>query len=408
MAIQLGCFAVPNNKQEASIRFIMKLTPKDWNETNLPVFFAAAKRILHCQNCCEKYIKEMESKVRKNHPENLACSANIKYDDLLAQDWNESSYGPKARKKGPSLDANEPDIKIIISDQDSGTNHEKEIKPSTSLKSFLCTYAEERDVSLRSLRFMYNGRTLFVSSLGSKSAKDLGINHLDTIQVCNNNSSQPSNTNASSQEAESKKKKPKSKSGKKSRQKKPNKPTKPISIPLTEEQLKEAHSVLLSKIFEEADPMFRAIRQKLNNLTLEHKRSKKKSRAKKKRHNVQNTQVVNPSNDGLGGKAGKPFYAINVGQVENLYISSKHHPKQSTSSVTQYSLTLDLHGCTRDEAVKSLETALVDWMDAAMKGEYPWVIPAVIVCGGGNQILSETVEAWIREKKNVANAPKRS
>jgi hypothetical protein len=47
-------------------------------------------------------------------------------------------------------------------------------------------------------------------------------------------------------------------------------------------------------------------------------------------------------------------------------------------------------------------------MDAAMKGEYPWVIPAVIVCGGGNQILSETVEAWIREKKNVANAPKRS
>ena len=43
-------------------------------------------------------------------------------------------------------------------------------------------------------------------------------------------------------------------------------------------------------------------------------------------------------------------------------------------------------------------------MDAAMKGEYPFVVPAVIVCGGGTQILSELVENWIREKKNVANA----
>jgi DNA-nicking Smr family endonuclease len=75
---------------------------------------------------------------------------------------------------------------------------------------------------------------------------------------------------------------------------------------------------------------------------------------------------------------------------------------------TQYSSTLNLHGCTKDEATTTPETALVDLMDLAMKGEYPWVIPAVIVCGGGNQILSETVEAWIKDKKNVAIAPKRS
>jgi hypothetical protein len=33
-----------------------------------------------------------------------------------------------------------------------------------------------------------------------------------------------------------------------------NKPAKLLSVPLTEKQLKEAHSVLLSKIFKEADP----------------------------------------------------------------------------------------------------------------------------------------------------------
>lgn len=41
-----------------------------------------------------------------------------------------------------------------------------------------------------------------------------------------------------------------------------------------------------------------------------------------------------------------------------------------------------------------------------MKGEYPWVITVDIICGGGNQILSETVETWIKSKTNVANAPK--
>ena len=69
---------------------------------------------------------------------------------------------------------------------------------------------------------------------------------------------------------------------------------------------------------------------------------------------------------------------------------------------------IDLHGFTKDEALERLNLSLVEWVDAAMHGSYPWVIPAVIVCGGGNQILSETVENWIRDNKNVANAPKGS
>ncbi|KAL7540296.1 hypothetical protein ACHAXR_010011 [Thalassiosira sp. AJA248-18] len=43
-----------------------------------------------------------------------------------------------------------------------------------------------------------------------------------------------------------------------------------------------------------------------------------------------------------------------------------------------------------------------------MRGEYPWVIPVDIVCGGGSQILSEAVKAWIRNNRQVANRPKNS
>eukprot|EP00956_Cyclotella_meneghiniana_P036123 scaffold121796_cov20-Cyclotella_meneghiniana.AAC.2 len=50
--------------------------------------------------------------------------------------------------------------------------------------------------------------------------------------------------------------------------------------------------------------------------------------------------------------------------------------------------------------------ALIGWVDTAMKGEYPGVIPVDVVCGGGNQILSETVKTWIKSKKNVVNVPR--
>ena len=50
--------------------------------------------------------------------------------------------------------------------------------------------------------------------------------------------------------------------------------------------------------------------------------------------------------------------------------------------------------------------ALVDWVDTAMKGGHPLVIPVDIICGGGSQILAVTVEKCIKENKSVANAPK--
>ena len=136
-------------------------------------------------------------------------------------------------------------------------------------------------------------------------------------------------------------------------------------------------------------------------MALEYKYPKNSSLAQTKRDVVQSIQVANPSRDGLGGKAGKISYAVKIGQVENLYITTKRHPEHNIPFATQYSSILDLHGRTKDEAITTLETALIDWMDVAMMGEYPWVNPAVIVCGGDSQILLETAEAWIKRRRRM-------
>jgi len=45
-------------------------------------------------------------------------------------------------------------------------------------------------------------------------------------------------------------------------------------------------------------------------------------------------------------------------------------------------------------------------VEIAMRGEYPWVISADDICGGGGQVLSEVVKGWIRRKNQVAKRPK--
>lgn len=41
-----------------------------------------------------------------------------------------------------------------------------------------------------------------------------------------------------------------------------------------------------------------------------------------------------------------------------------------------------------------------------MMGEHPFVVKVDVVCGYGNQVLSECVAQWIRRNKQVANRPK--
>ena len=342
---------------------------------------------------------------------------NKKYQDLTGNmtkyvkhvndNWTGAKGTKKPKGKHPSpvaADRQQIDTTIVFSNGDK--RQEKRITPSTNLKTLLHEYAEGCGQPVRSLRFSLNGRTLFLSSLGRKTAKDLNVTDLDEITVTNiQNLSLGTNPEPTNHSKQSSKGKKKDSSNKKSHKKKRgNKPI--LALARNEDKLKENHSIAMSKVFEEAEPMFKSIRQMLNNLTLERKRPKtKQSPINLKRDNSTTSILYSSITIGLGGKAGKSSYTVNVGQVDNLYKSSKRN--YVTSKTSKQRICFDLHGCSHDQAVQRLDKELIDWVDTAMKGEYPWVIPVDIICGGGNQILSETVETWIKSKTYVSNAPTR-
>lgn len=54
-------------------------------------------------------------------------------------------------------------------------------------------------------------------------------------------------------------------------------------------------------------------------------------------------------------------------------------------------MVLDLHRFSIKEALKKLDKIFTVWVDAAMEGDYTFVISVDIISGAGNQILSEVV-----------------
>ena len=69
--------------------------------------------------------------------------------------------------------------------------------------------------------------------------------------------------------------------------------------------------------------------------------------------------------------------------------------KTKKSATNSHTLILDFHGSTK-EVVQKFDNSLTGWVDMATKGEYPWVISVDIICGGGNQILSEAAKGGSR------------
>ena len=131
-----------------------------------------------------------------------------------------------------------------------------------------------------------------------------------------------------------------------------------------------------------------------------HAKQKKPKTNAADKENISN-KVASMRCSSFGGKAGRAAYPILVGEAANLYKTHQLRQRKKTCKVT-----LDLHGCTRDEAKKMLNEGLQAWIDSAMKGDYPFVIPVDIVCGGGNQILSDLVAQFIRDETNVAKRPR--
>ena len=171
-----------------------------------------------------------------------------------------------------------------------------------------------------------------------------------------------------------------------------------------EEKFRSLHSKNLSVVHEEAEVTFKSFRQRLNNLHLE--RSEAKVRSTRKKVPIQTMANLLPS-EGLEDKAVTSQFMVHIGEVSNLYKSTKpskkkHHGRQQQGG----SLSIDLHGMSRDTALQMLDEQLPKWIDIAMHGEYPFVVRVSIVVGKGSQTLSEAVEGWIKENERVANVPK--
>lgn len=177
-------------------------------------------------------------------------------------------------------------------------------------------------------------------------------------------------------------------------------------IDSADQKAKKEHSRCLQRLHEEAHDQFKCIREKLSSLSLERTEKKKCSSSKRKaRDNKAPETISNIDGVGLGGKAGKVFYLIRVGEKQNLYKSKKPTSKslQSAQDRGRIHFEIDLHGYSRDEGRSVLDEKLTEWMLYAMEGDAPWVVKVKIVCGGGAQLLAEMVESWIQAHTNVAN-----
>ncbi|KAL3770451.1 hypothetical protein ACHAW5_001205 [Stephanodiscus triporus] len=172
------------------------------------------------------------------------------------------------------------------------------------------------------------------------------------------------------------------------------------------EDYRRHHSILLSKLHDEVQPRLKDIRTRLNTLDLERQPPKTKNKGiNKSTKEGPEDQILLP-NSSLGGKAGKAYFVVQVGEVQNLHKTTKTSALTSPLHGRSGLPTLDMHGCTREEAIAKLNESLKVWVDTAMRGYDPFVITAVIVCGCGSQVLSETVQEWIKSTGQVRNAPK--
>ncbi|KAL7527948.1 hypothetical protein ACHAXR_002206 [Thalassiosira sp. AJA248-18] len=327
------------------------------------------------------------------------------YVNFISNDWNGvSSSTAVAFRRQPKV-ADKAFIEVVLINSDTNEQSTVTFGMSTTLKLVFNNFADEQGVSLRSLRFTHDGKLLFLSSVGNKTAEQLGIKHLDTIHV--------SSTTYSTQVVPSPPKKNStgestSRANLKSRGKGRRKKCTPVS-PGTgnssdnHEQDKIRHSVLLSRVFEEAQSILKSIRQRLNSLCIQRTLPKQK-RSSRTKSKAAVAPMPNPSTAGISaGKAGKTQFVVQVGESCNLYKTTK---RVARSLQQQQLVVTDLHGMTKEEALFKLDSSLPQWTETAMEGSYPFVIGVKIICGSGSQVLSEAVANWVRQNASVSNAPK--
>ena len=261
--------------------------------------------------------------------------------------------------------------------------------------------------STKYFRIVHNGKTLFLSASGKKTIKELGIRDGDEIIVGGVNAQKDTSdgltiTDFISTKSDASKSKKQKKSSLSTRKKGQKLAVPTLSPHEIEEKHRQSHSRAMTRVFEELNPLLKQIRTRLNDLTIHKPAPKARKSKSKKKKQPPLTSIMNlPTTDCLGGKAGKISYPVLVGEVISLYKTAKPNNKSAKSG--RYPIVLDLHGLSKDEALKKLDECLPVWVETAMSGESPWVLPVDIICGGGSQILSEAVKDWIRSNRQVAN-----
>ena len=301
-------------------------------------------------------------------------------------------------------------VEINFIEKGVGTEHVVRLRSGHTFKTLVILLAHEVKTDSQFIRITHNERPLFSSACANRKIEDLGICDGAIMTYLNaqhlraaSQDVKADSTNTSSR----RKSKAKKVGGRAKTQKKRNSNEQPSYISSTREKAKERHSKLLTKLFEEAEPVFREIRKTLNDLAVQRSNT---SNNKKRNTSKAQVKMNNPSDVGIGTSPGQIMFPIVVGNVDDLYKSSKRSSgsgrKQPQSKNGTRRLSIDLHGCTTDEALKALNESLPRWIDSAMRGSHPFVEVVDIITGSGKQILSEAVERWIKSHGNVARRPK--
>jgi DNA-nicking Smr family endonuclease len=164
---------------------------------------------------------------------------------------------------------------------------------------------------------------------------------------------------------------------------------------MTTKEYQEQHSIKFTKVLEEAEPIFKENRHKLNVGALQRSPPKKRTAEPKQMFSDLVTAI---SGLELETNDVKTKYPVLIGDPSKHHCSRK---KGTGKPVTE----IDLHGLSRAEALELLDSLLPKLVEKAMVDE-PWVIPVNIVCGRGKQVLSEAVKEWIEKNYQVGNRPK--
>ena len=241
--------------------------------------------------------------------------------------------------------------------------------------------------------------TYYLATSGKKTLGELGIDAGDFCVISMNSPPQYGLAYP-----ESPPKKSTKKTGQRKKTKKKKQPTVLAPEP-SEVELKQAHSKAMNAVLDEMLPKLKSIRQQITSLSLHRtppKTKKAYSKASMEKENLRNNMSFVEHS---AAKAGKAAYPVLVsGEVFNIFKTSKQRRKKLSSRSDK--IILDLHGMTKQHVLELLEKSLPNWIDQAMKGDHPYVLPVDIICGGGSQLLSEVVANWIRNKPQVANRPK--